>query len=58
MHVGILGRYLGEEKILGVSERDSTGTAITMMYATDAKHARNVQPRKLLLLKEELHFKT
>ena len=58
MHEGILGGHLGEKKTLDHIRERFTGPVITMMYATGAKHVRNVQPRKLLLLKEELHFKT
>ena len=53
MHEGILGGHWGEENHKVLSERDSTGPANTMMYVTGAKHALNVQPRKLLLLKED-----
>ena len=57
MHEGILGGHLGEEKILGLIRERFYCPALTMMYATGAKHAWNVQPRNILLLKEELHSK-
>ena len=58
MHEGILGGHLGEGKTLDCIRERFYWPGYHNDVATGAKHAQNVQPRKLLLLKEELYFKT